>query len=289
LNDYQYALNNPIMNTDPGGTAVCLCGMDPETGLCHPCSDRYSFLPPFLAQTVSELGLSLNNPIVIAIIAAISCLSIMGNFLVREAPSLPDIFPGVFPKREIDRYGGRLMTGEKAGPVIWERGKTEPEHAPTPLGRDIIPRITETPKPLRKHISLGRSSIDGRGALEEFTYKLNMKLNPEGIYVYIANNWKDAGLSDIHDLSKSGFGVMFFQASMRAEHIHFNLEGISTRTINMYINTYGGLGDISQAKLVTAAELYIIRHSGLCSKTSFYTNGSVTPSPSAKGKVCNTQ
>jgi RHS repeat-associated protein len=153
LNPYQYALNNPIMNTDPSGSMVCLCGMDPETGLCHPCSDRYSFLPPFLAQTVSELGLSLNNPIVIAIIAAISCLSIMGNFLVREAPSLPDILPDVRPK--IDPYGGQLITGERAGPVIWERGKTEPEHAPTPLGRDIIPRVTETPRPIEEWVVRG--------------------------------------------------------------------------------------------------------------------------------------
>lgn len=161
----------------------------------------------------------------------------------------------------------------------------EPQSTPSPI--DPIPPIpSETPRPPRKHISLGLSVINGKMALTNFTFRLNVKLNPQEIYVYMASEWPIVGLSNGGDLSAAGFGIRFSEASTRAEHIHFNLEGIGLRTINHYINNYGGLGNFTQAKFFTAAELHLVRSTGLCLKTSFYTNGNIVPSASAKSKIC---
>lgn len=139
---------------------------------------------------------------------------------------------------------------------------------------------TNTPEPEQKDISLGRHEW-----LWHFTFGLNVALNPQNIYVYMSGEWFDQGLDDTGP-GKS-FGPRFQQAIERARHIHFNLEGIDDP--NQYAEAYGNSGVFSSSGYYTATELFIIKHNGWCYKTSFYENGGVIPSASAKSSICGNQ
>jgi hypothetical protein len=144
------------------------------------------------------------------------------------------------------------------------------------------------PKP-RKHISLGlndSSAIPGVQLLFMFNYNLNGKLRSQNIRVYSYGDWPSVGLSSV---STMYFEAAFVQATQLAEHIHFNLEGISGDPV-VLADTAGPKGFVGRN--FTIAELYYIRKNPvLCEKTSFYLNGSrdvSTPSLQMKAKICST-
>jgi RHS repeat-associated protein len=139
MNAYQYALNNPILNTDPTGSIVCLCGIDPETGFCHPCSDRYSFLPPIFAQILPETILSFLNPVATIIIGALLCMPLIGE-LIREAPSITDILPDIMPDisdSDLFQFSGKAAgAGEAARHLAMLVGSNVAGYPPHPGGQD---------------------------------------------------------------------------------------------------------------------------------------------------------
>ncbi|NJM07822.1 hypothetical protein HC891_18955 [Candidatus Gracilibacteria bacterium] len=118
-----------------------------------------------------------------------------------------------------------------------------------------------------------------------FTLNLNAKLNSQGVQVHAYGDWVSAGLSDV---PTRYFEKAFTQAVQKAEHIHFNLEGIRGDPVEFAENL--GSGSF-KAWDITATELYRIRYNpALCSKTSFYLQGSTdvsAPSAEMKEKICN--
>lgn len=75
--------------------------------------------------------------------------------------------------------------------------------------------------------------------------------------------------------------------------LYFNLEGIKTGKTSHrdFIYNRSGRqigGDPFAGGSATAWELYQIQHTGLCSKTMFFENGSTSlvPSPQAKAEIC---
>jgi len=180
------------------------------------------------------------------------------------------------------RFARNLLNGNL--PV----SEPEPEFkpGPAPFGDAFtLPQPQQTPdeqKSKRKDISLGLTDLEGNGIaiLDIFTKKLNKHLNPQNIYVYMSDDWVREGLSN-----PGLFTQQFKQATQRAGHIHFNLEGIDQP--NDYAEKHGAPGDFSSGNF-TATELYIIKHRGLCYKTSFYKDGGVVPSEVLKREICTT-
>jgi hypothetical protein len=116
-----------------------------------------------------------------------------------------------------------------------------------------------------------------------FTLKLNVKLNPQNIYVYSFGDWFKKGLTD--ESNFASFATIFSQAAQRAAKIHFNLEGIEN-PMDYASSGAGGFGD---SNYFTAAELYTIKNNPiLCQKTDFYDDGnkSLVPSQSKKILIC---
>jgi RHS repeat-associated protein/CSLREA domain-containing protein len=263
LHPYQYGYNNPILYTDPSGKIppipptpiICPFGRDPETGACK----GIPWLPPVFTTFLQPAFTPQQ---------ALVGLGVLGLCVLAAGVTY-------------------VVTQSQARPVTWGDILILPQPEPTKV---IVPRPvsqpTATPEP-EKDISLGLSSVNGQPALRNFTEKLNAVLNPQNTYVYMFDQWYAAGLSDTNDwTSPTGFSLMFDQAVSRAGRIHFNLEGIGRRNIRFYIEQYGGKGDFTQATYITAAELYRIRHHGWCYKTSFYTDGSVTPSETVGREIC---
>jgi len=168
-----------------------------------------------------------------------------------------------------------------AGPAIAPEAYLSPQSQPQPQPRpDPSPPDTEpTPEPTKKHIALGLNEY-----LFDFWYTLNTILNPLGIYVYQSQEWFEAGLTEVPYPQGNLFNLAFVEASEKAEHIHFNLQGLPEP--RRYAEKYGGGGVWGAQIYVTAWELWMIQHNPtLCAKTTFYEDG-ITPSPSAHTNIC---
>lgn len=141
----------------------------------------------------------------------------------------------------------------------------------------------------RKHISLGMNwNRNNELLLLPFTINLNLKLQPQGISVYAYSEWQAQGLSSV-PASLTFFAQAFHEAVQKAEHIHFNLEGISGDPVD-FAEKHGAGRPFES--FVTAYELYYIRHNpAVClSKTSFYTHGSTdvfVPSAEMSRRICS--
>ena len=94
--------------------------------------------------------------------------------------------------------------------------------------------------------------------------------------------WLKVGLA----YTNEPFEERFYEAVANAEHIHFNLESIQGDPVEFAESL--GLNGFARGNY-TAAELYNIRHSSLCMKTSFYTEGSINVIEEdvvMKAKIC---
>lgn len=85
----------------------------------------------------------------------------------------------------------------------------------------------------------------------------------------------------------SYFDIAFREAATNAERIHFNLEGIRGNPVEFALR-FGNNGQFVGTPHWTATELYIIRTEGYCPKTTFWDNGSTTPTPNrlAARQIC---
>jgi hypothetical protein len=143
----------------------------------------------------------------------------------------------------------------------------------------LPPPPTETPQPKQKHIALGLSDHLG-----EFYSNLLKTYWPQNIEVHVAATWDLAHLSDV-PAAGSTFELALEQAATRAEHIHFNLEGI-VGDLNDWALQRGGHGMVWPFDY-TAIELYHIKTRGHCLKTTFYDNGGTSLVPSQRwSEVC---
>jgi hypothetical protein len=101
-------------------------------------------------------------------------------------------------------------------------------------------------------------------------------------------NTQQLATSDVY----SNFPSAFDEAAINARHIHFNLEGVEGNVIT-FAETLGNNGTFyprdPENSVITAIELQRIRKFGLCYKTSFYENGSTTPSNTAWANICNSR
>ena len=291
LNGWGYVEGNPINRVDPSGYQT-LC-IPLSSGYCQPVDPSVTGA---ILSGVSAAVVTVTSAVV-ACAATVVCVAavVVGGIVVitvisSKAPSPPQVHtpayppapPTTAPPTSTPYPDTRTGTGEDPFRLPYQYRATcnaEPGPNPTPtkLGPDIIVRPTGTPEPKRKDISLGRNEW-----LWPFTNKLNEALNPQNIYVYMSGDWFDEGLSDTG--AGNPFGPRFQQAIERARHIHFNLEGIPDP--NQYAETYGNSGVFGGGGYYTATELFIIKHNGWCHKTSFYENGSIIPSASAKSSIC---
>ena len=178
---------------------------------------------------------------------------------------------------------------------IVERAFVEPDPEPE-YKVDLLPIPMPNDRPIEKHISLGFNNVGNKTPLWDLTFRLNLQLNPQGIYVYSyggidpqQGGWFENGLSSVTPLAN--FSQAFDEATQNASHIHFTLEGITNShpRHNVYdpiqfIQAYGGDGDFNKGEFITAVELYRIKHNGLCDKTTFYENN--LKSPSAWHRIC---
>jgi len=161
-----------------------------------------------------------------------------------------------------------------AGPAIAPEAYLSPQSQPQPQPRpDPSPPDTEpTPEPTKKHIALGRNEFLG-----DFLFQLQARLASQNIRVYLSDQWHMVGLSDVEaSIPGHTFHIAFEQAITRADHIHFNLQGIPDPI--SYAKQYGS-GDLyAEGTYVTAWELYhIYQNPAALAKTTFYPSGIVVP------------
>jgi len=119
------------------------------------------------------------------------------------------------------------------------------------------------------------------GALQDFVRELKSLTKNQAIYAYF--EWISAGLSTFDPTTN--LARAFPQAALKANQIHFNLEGISD-PLN-YAKT--GNTSLEMASTYTAWELNEIKsNSEYCSKTIFYQNGTSAPfvDYAAKANIC---
>jgi hypothetical protein len=139
------------------------------------------------------------------------------------------------------------------------------------------PNTTHTSTPSPQDIALGFDKFENLGipvgGIDVFAFNLNEKgftQNPVSSYRW----WYYNKLVDVEIAfgPLSVFATEFeTKALIRSAHVHFNLQHISD--VKDFISRYGGNGRIESAEYITAWELYIIKHRGYCSKTTFYEDG----------------
>jgi RHS repeat-associated protein len=299
LNGFSYGEENPVNRTDANGLQA--------QGIVIDCQLYMQQCVALLTAVATGGGTIISGVIVIGgqVLVVGTGVVIVGGIIYDmfhapptlpvppvPAPAPPKPIPTIHvspipqPRTadDIARDGG--WTGRSPAPN--PQREPTPEPNPEPRGpRDPVPWITCTPTedPQRKHIALGVAEY-----MFGFWRGLNQKFNPQNIYVYTFDEWKNARLSDVQaSTAKGTFGLAFKQATSRAERIHFNLEGIRGDP-NDFAEKFGSQGQLDlPGIIVTAAELYLIKHQpGLCAKTDFYETGStnLTPSLPRKTAIC---
>jgi RHS repeat-associated protein len=163
------------------------------------------------------------------------------------------------------------------------------------LAQTGVQELTQTKKKEKKSfdIALGTIGEDyrDRDLLEMFTSNLNMKKEE----LQIKNNvveyreWAYTGLlpDEWNFMDRAMFAAGFATMTIASERIHFNLEGLSESI--SWIITNPSNNNINTARSITAWELYTIVNTGLCTKTTFYRNGSSNPAPLnnvEKSQIC---
>jgi hypothetical protein len=264
MNGFSYVEGNPINYTDPSGHNLCIPFPNQP---CIPVN------PPVVTEIIGLVTVcSANGVCALALVAGgtVAVLVYLGNSVTYPNPLCSPTRIPVPPATGTPGYPNtRTGTGENPFTLPYQYRAPAPAPEPKP-GSTPVPR--EDPF-----------------ALANFTQRLNQQLNPLNTYVYMAPQWHNAELADYNDYnSPTTFGLMFDQATTRAEWIHFSLRGITVSTINYYINSNGASGDFQLAHYWTVAELYRIKNNNLCSKTTFYTGigGNLSPSESAKRNIC---
>jgi RHS repeat-associated protein len=238
LNRYVYAANNPTNLTDPTGHTAY-----GERGLLN-------FFSRQNATTLIKVGIGIT-----AVFLAVNALLPFVVPKIWEEPKI-DV-----PPLPIEIRQPRQDPGEEPIPTVYPPPWRVTPQIPTP-------QTTPTKEPLKKHIALGISDYLGT-----FLGKLNTSLIKQNALAYISESWHDVGLSDVPASMIAGtFHIAFEQAITRAEHIHFNLQGISNP--KEWAENHGK-GDVyKDADYVTAWELYNIYHNSVAlSKTTFYPDG----------------
>jgi hypothetical protein len=116
-----------------------------------------------------------------------------------------------------------------------------------------------------------------------------MRFNSQGIYVYDYGDWVTQRLATNQGLYITEyFDLAFREVADNAERIHYNLEGIRGNPVT-FADTQGNQGRFAGTPNWAATELYIIRTEGYCNKTTFWQNGSTSPTPdrTAWQQICS--
>ena len=270
MNGFEYVEGNPVNLTDPSGQSISwpTC-MWPNRIVVKKIR---SWTGRFVEYTecVGPGGMS---PI-------FGTTTTMGGDPASEALKILVVY-GVYCVSQLLQQQVQTQANTWAELYYARKEFTEPKRQPIPFP---WPQPTETPQPERKHIALGLSE---NNYLTQFFVNLSLALKPQNIRIYLAAMWDLAGLSDV-PAQGSYFESALGQAATRAEHIHFNLEGI-TGDPNDFANRLGNHG-MTYPFAYTAIELYHIKTSGLCAKTTFYEHGSTDLTPSSRwGEICGGQ
>ncbi len=238
LNRYGYAGDNPINFSDPSGMMA-----------------EYGGLTLNRVQTTAAVAFVIG-------VGIYYTFSLVANLVAQDAiaPPFPRLFPPTLPGlppidwRRVGEMGKVVtLTALLIKTLVDEIERVKPR---------------EMTKKQEKHITLGRWEYLGA-----FTVQLNIALKPRNAVAYMWGDWFSSGLSDVGaSMMNETFHLAFEQAITKADHIHFNLQGIIDP--KEWAEKYGMGSVYSNAEYVTAWELYNIYHNpAALSKTTFYPAG----------------